>query len=142
MASSRERRLTDGRTVAVNPNGGLRKICRCPRRGWAKCAHPWHFNFRWDGRDYRFSLDRQGAEDGPVLEQQLGICGPYLRGRERWLLGGVWAAGNRYRKPGGLDRSRAEWPQYRRWSTPGGAITRLSQRSSEPTGRLGLGTQL
>lgn len=58
MQSRSERRLTDGRTVTVNRNGGLRKICRCPRRGWAKCAHPWHFNFRWKGRDYRFSLER------------------------------------------------------------------------------------
>ena len=40
-------------------NNGLRKICGCPRRTWAKCAHPWHFNFKWEGRSYRFSLDRE-----------------------------------------------------------------------------------
>ena len=39
-------------------NDGLRKICACPRRQWAKCAHPWHFSFKWKGRHYRFSLDR------------------------------------------------------------------------------------
>ena len=38
---------------------GLRKICGCPRRQWAKCAHPWHFNFKWHRTHYRFSLDRE-----------------------------------------------------------------------------------
>ena len=27
-------------------NDGLRKICGCPRRQWAKCRHPWHFSFK------------------------------------------------------------------------------------------------
>lgn len=40
-------------------NDGLRKVCGCARRAWAKCAHPWHFNFKWKGTPYRFSLDRQ-----------------------------------------------------------------------------------
>ena len=40
-------------------NDGLRKICDCSRRAWAKCEHPWHFSFKWDGRAYRFSLDRE-----------------------------------------------------------------------------------
>jgi len=40
-------------------NDGLRKICDCSRRSWAKCEHPWHFSFKWDGRPYRFSLDRE-----------------------------------------------------------------------------------
>lgn len=39
-------------------NRGLRKACGCPRRKWAKCDHPWHFNFQWKGKGYRFSLDR------------------------------------------------------------------------------------
>ena len=40
-------------------NGGLRKQCGCARRVWAKCAHPWHFNFKArGGRAYRFSLDK------------------------------------------------------------------------------------
>src|SRR5262245_14501830 len=40
-------------------NDGLRKICGCPRRHRAKCSHPWHFNFKWNGEDYRFTLERQ-----------------------------------------------------------------------------------
>ncbi len=40
-------------------NNGLRKVCGCPRRTWAKCDHPWHFSFKWRGTHHRFSLDRQ-----------------------------------------------------------------------------------
>jgi len=39
-------------------NGGLRKVCECPHRTWAKCDHPWHFAFKYRGRHHRFSLDR------------------------------------------------------------------------------------
>lgn len=39
-------------------NDGLRKVCDCARRNWPKCPHQWHFNFKWDGRAHRFSLDR------------------------------------------------------------------------------------
>lgn len=39
-------------------NNGLRKVCACPRRVWAKCPHPWHFSFKWAGVHHRFSLDR------------------------------------------------------------------------------------
>src|SRR5438128_9693062 len=39
-------------------NGGLRKVCGCPTRVWAKCGHPWHFAFKWKGVHHRFSLDR------------------------------------------------------------------------------------
>lgn len=39
-------------------NGGLRKRCPCPRRNWAKCPHGWHFNFKWKGVHYRFSLEQ------------------------------------------------------------------------------------
>lgn len=40
-------------------NNGLRKICDCPRRRWAKCPHGWHFNFKpHGGQPYRFSLDK------------------------------------------------------------------------------------
>lgn len=39
-------------------NKGLRKLCTCSRRNWAKCAHPWHFNFKLrGGSPHRFSLD-------------------------------------------------------------------------------------
>jgi integrase len=36
----------------------IRKVCGCPPRGWAKCPHPWHFHFKWNGIHHRFSLDR------------------------------------------------------------------------------------
>ena len=39
-------------------NDGLRKLCECPRRKWAKCPHAWHFSFTWNGEDFRFSLER------------------------------------------------------------------------------------
>ncbi len=39
-------------------NKGLRKLCEHPRRGWAKCDCPWHFNFKWKDTHYRFSLDK------------------------------------------------------------------------------------
>ena len=45
--------------MARHRNDGLRKICACSRRAWAACEHPWHFNFKWDGRAYRLSLDRE-----------------------------------------------------------------------------------
>ena len=44
--------------MAQKKNDGLRKVCGCTRRGWAKCRHPWHFNFHWQGTDYRFSLNK------------------------------------------------------------------------------------
>ena len=50
------RTLSNGRSVKVRDNNGLKKRCRCPRRQWSKCAHPWHFGFAHDGREYRFSL--------------------------------------------------------------------------------------
>ena len=40
-------------------NDGLRKLCACSSRVWAKCPHPWHFNFTWAGETYRFSLERK-----------------------------------------------------------------------------------
>jgi integrase len=52
------RRLRDGREVDIGRNDGLRKVCRCGRRKWAKCPHPWHFSFQWEGEQYRFSLER------------------------------------------------------------------------------------
>ena len=40
-------------------NHGVRKVCRCARRLWPKCSHPWHFNFKIrGGPSYRFSLDK------------------------------------------------------------------------------------
>jgi len=63
MTQTRERRLRDGVTVALHRNAGLRKVCGCPRRGWAKCPHPWHFNFSWHGAAYRFSLSRYTGKE-------------------------------------------------------------------------------
>jgi len=47
----RKQKLQDGseREIAVHKNSGLRKICRCPRRQWAKCPHDSHFNFKPKG---------------------------------------------------------------------------------------------
>ena len=39
-------------------NDGLRKRCGCPRRQWAKCRHPWHFGFAYDGKEHRWSLHK------------------------------------------------------------------------------------
>jgi hypothetical protein len=38
-------------------NDGLKKRCKCGRRKWAKCSHPWHFSFHYRGREHRYSLD-------------------------------------------------------------------------------------
>lgn len=46
-------------TTERQRNDGIRKVCDCPRRGWAKCAHPWHFAFKWANEHYRFSLERE-----------------------------------------------------------------------------------
>lgn len=37
---------------------GVRKVCGCPWRTWAKCEHPWHFAFKWQGVHHRLSLAR------------------------------------------------------------------------------------
>lgn len=36
---------------------GLYKRCDCAHRSWAKCDHPWHFDY-YKGRKFRFSLDK------------------------------------------------------------------------------------
>ncbi len=54
----RTRTLPNRRSVKVRDNGGLKKRCRCPRRKWSKCAHPWHFGFAQNGKEYRWSLHR------------------------------------------------------------------------------------
>src|SRR5512138_3091978 len=41
-------------------NHGLRKVCGCARRKWAKCPHSWYFNFKpKGGLSYRFSIDAE-----------------------------------------------------------------------------------
>ena len=39
-------------------NDGLKKRCGCSRRQWSKCAHPWHFGFAQNGKEYRWSLHK------------------------------------------------------------------------------------
>ena len=58
MSKRGTRRLRDGREVDIGRNEGLRKVCRCDRRHWARCPHAWYFNFQWQGEPYRFCLDR------------------------------------------------------------------------------------
>lgn len=58
MHTRGRRRLGDGREVDIGRNEGLRKVCRCGRNKWAKCPHPWHFSFQWNGQHHRFSLER------------------------------------------------------------------------------------
>jgi hypothetical protein len=53
-----KRTLADGRDVDVGRNHGVRKVCGCPRRLHAKCAHSWYLNFSWQGQHHRFSLDK------------------------------------------------------------------------------------
>src|SRR5262245_56931689 len=50
--------------VERHQNHGLRKICECPRRAWAKCAHSWHFSFKPRGGTFqhRFSVDREAGK--------------------------------------------------------------------------------
>lgn len=54
----RTRTLSNGQSVKVRDNGGLKKRCGCPRRQWSKCAHPWHFGFKSAGKEHRWSLHR------------------------------------------------------------------------------------
>lgn len=44
--------------MARRSNGGLRKVCGCPRKKWPTCRHSWYFSFQWRRIHHRFSLDR------------------------------------------------------------------------------------
>jgi integrase len=49
--------------MARHKNHGLRKVCGCPRRKWAKCPHSWHFNYKpKGGLSVRFSVDSEVGE--------------------------------------------------------------------------------
>jgi integrase len=62
------REAAEGGGMNRHNNNGLRKVCACPRRTWAKCRHPWHFNFKLPGvPGYRFSVD---AEAGKHIESK------------------------------------------------------------------------
>lgn len=52
------RTLASGRIITIHNNCGLRKRCRCARRAWATCSHPWHFSFKWAGVHHRFAIDK------------------------------------------------------------------------------------
>lgn len=75
-----KRSLRSGRDVDVGRNFGVRKVCGCTRRIKAKCDHPWHFNFAWNGKSYRFSLDRHAGRhielrsDAEALADQIRIA--------------------------------------------------------------------
>jgi integrase len=44
-------------------NKGLRKLCDCARRTWAKCPHSWYLNFKpKGGPSYRLSLDKEAGK--------------------------------------------------------------------------------
>ena len=56
--SARLRPATGITNVKPHRHDGLRKICECPRRSWARCRHAWHFSFLHKGIHHRFSLDK------------------------------------------------------------------------------------
>jgi hypothetical protein len=69
-------------------NDGLRKICKCPLRNWARCSHPWYFSYKPKGAPrVRISLDRHtghhvtALDDAKTIAANLrtaivnGICG-------------------------------------------------------------------
>ena len=58
----RTRTLPNGRSVNVRDNGGLKKRCRCPRRQWSKCPHPWHVGFAYNGKEHRWSLHKVASK--------------------------------------------------------------------------------
>lgn len=65
---------------------GIYKRCDCPRRQWPKCAHPWHFNFFYNGRDHRLSLDkiaRLRNEDPPTSKTEAATWRDRLRSEIR-----------------------------------------------------------
>src|SRR5262249_3592550 len=70
-------------------NDGLRKLCGCPRKRWSTCEHPYHFNFRWKGEGYRFTLERQvcrvirrtTASGSVVWVRDLAALGEEIKGK-------------------------------------------------------------
>jgi hypothetical protein len=97
-----KRKLADGRDVDVGRNHGLRKMCDCPRRQQAKCNHSWYFNFSWQGRPYRFSIDRQVGRRVESRTEAEDIA-DQIRAAIR---AGRFEAGNRSPAVGGADSSR------------------------------------
>ena len=54
---------------------GIRKLCDCARRTWAKCPHSWHFNYKHDREHFRFTLERR------ITKIVLGADGKWQRDR-------------------------------------------------------------
>ncbi len=40
----------------------IRKRCPCGWRKWSKCSHPWHFFYKFRGREYRFQLNEAAGK--------------------------------------------------------------------------------
>ena len=57
-------------------NNGLLKRCRCARLTWAKCPHPWYFQYQWKGQRRRVQLERllgrklKGKTDADAVADQ------------------------------------------------------------------------
>ena len=67
-------------------NDGLKKRCRCPRREWSRCDHPWYVQFFHHGRDHRVSLNRIASTFGvprPVSKTEAKALADRLRGEIR-----------------------------------------------------------
>ena len=57
-------------------NKGLRKLCDCRWRSWAKCPHSWYFNFKpRGGPSHCFSLDKHfNCHIGPDGGHEDAVC--------------------------------------------------------------------
>jgi integrase len=72
---------------------GIKKRCRCGKRQWPKCSHPWWFGFHYNGVEHRYSLDkvaRARSERVPVTKAEAATWRDRLRNEIR---GGTFAAG-------------------------------------------------
>ena len=56
-------------------NDGLRKICKCPLRNWARCSHPWYLTYKPKGTPrVRISLDRHVGQHVESLDEAKTIA--------------------------------------------------------------------
>ena len=42
--------------------GGLYKRCRCARKRWSECPHPWYMAYTFDGEHHRFNLNKRAGK--------------------------------------------------------------------------------
>ena len=42
--------------------GGLYKRCRCARKRWSECLHPWYMAYTFDGEHHRFNLNKRAGK--------------------------------------------------------------------------------